>query len=157
MHLQNILNLVHFVMVWKMILSWSVCHYHLKNPGLCFPPVCSQKLSSTMIKSGSKPWLCYLSSWVIILCWWFLHNLQCSALVACWCRQVMAVTLRATALFVLMHSGIVNGYQLLFNAHTVLEPHRGTAAFFFFTHYCRFPLFLFMCMSLWQSFSWVPL
>ena len=29
-----------------------------------------------------------------------------------------------------MHSGIVNGYQLLCDAHTVLEPHRGTAAFF---------------------------
>jgi len=27
-----------------------------------------------------------------------------------------------------MHSGIVNGYQLLCDAHTVLEPHRGTAA-----------------------------
>ena len=25
--------------------------------------------------------------------------------------------------FVLMHSGIVNGYQLLCDAHTVLEPH----------------------------------
>jgi len=72
------------------------------------------------------------------------------ALVACWCRQVMAqaVTLRATALFVLMHSGIVNGYQLLCDAHTVLEPHRGTAAFFFFTHYRPFPLFIFMCLSL---------
>ena len=54
------------------------------------------------------------------------------ALVACWCRQVMAqsVTLRATEIsLVLMHSGIVNGYQLLCDAHTVLEPHRGTAAF----------------------------
>ena len=61
-------------------------------------------------------------------------------------------TLRATVLFVLMHSGIVNGYQLLCNAHTsVLEPHRGTAAFFFFTHYRPFPLFLFMCLSLFDS------
>ena len=33
---------------------------------------------------------------------------------------------------VLMHSGIVNGYQLLCDAHTVLEPHRGTAALFLF-------------------------
>ena len=47
-----------------------------------------------------------------------------------------------------MHNGIVNGYQLLCNAHTVLEPHMGTAAFFFFTHYRPFPLFLFMCLSL---------
>ena len=66
------------------------------------------------------------------------------------CRKVMAqaVTLKATALFVLMHSGIVNGYLLLCDAHTVLEPQRGTAAFSFFTHYHPFPLFLFMCLSL---------
>ena len=49
---------------------------------------------------------------------------------------------------VLIHSGIVNGYQPLCDAHTVLEPHRGTAAFFFFTHCRPFPLFLFMCLSL---------
>jgi len=66
-------------------------------------------------------------------------------------------TLRATEIFVLMHSGIVNGHQLLCDAHTVVEPHRGTAAFFFFTHYRPFPLDLFMCLSLRQSFSWVPL
>ena len=48
---------------------------------------------------------------------------------------------------VLMHSGISNGYQLLCDAHAVLEPHRGTAVFFF-THYRPFPLFLFMCLSL---------
>ena len=71
-----------------------------------------------------------------------------SALMACWYRQVMARadTFRATYLFVLMHSGIVNGY-LLCDAHTMLEPHRGTAAFFFFTHYRPFPLVLFMCLS----------
>ena len=33
---------------------------------------------------------------------------------------------------VLMYSGIVNGYQLLCDAHTVLEPHRVTAALFLF-------------------------
>ena len=33
---------------------------------------------------------------------------------------------------VLMHSGIVNGHQLLCDAHTVREPHRGTAVFFLF-------------------------
>ena len=46
------------------------------------------------------------------------------ALVTCWCRQVMAqaVTLRATEIsLVLMHSGIVNGYQLLCDAHAVSE------------------------------------
>ena len=46
-----------------------------------------------------------------------------------------------------MHSGIVNGYQLLCDVHTVFEPHRGTAAFFYFTHYRPFPLF-FICLSL---------
>ena len=53
------------------------------------------------------------------------------ALVACCCRQVMAQTdtFRATSLFVLMHSGIVNGFQLLCHAHTVLEPYMGNAAF----------------------------
>ena len=49
---------------------------------------------------------------------------------------------------VLMHIGIVNGYQLLCDAHTVLEPQSGIAAFFYFTRYHSFPLFLFMCFSL---------
>ena len=62
--------------------------------------------------------------------------------------MAQTVTLRARALFVLMYSGILNGYPLLCDAHTVLEPHRDTAAFFFFTHYRPFPLFLFMCLSL---------
>ena len=34
-----------------------------------------------------------------------------------------------------MHISIVNGYQLLCDAHNVLEPHRGTAAFFYFLFY----------------------
>ena len=56
---------------------------------------------------------------------------------------------------VLMHSGIVNGYQLLCDAHTVPEPHRGTAcSFFSILFIVFFPLFLFMCLSLWQSFLW---
>ena len=51
---------------------------------------------------------------------------------------------------VLMHSGNgnVNGYQLLFEAHTVFEPRRGTAAFLLFYSLSSFPLFLFMCLSL---------
>ena len=58
--------------------------------------------------------------------------------------MAQAVTLRATALFVLMHIGIINGQQLLCDAHTVLEPHSGTAAFFFlFTHYRPFSTFSF--------------
>ena len=83
-----------------------------------------------------------------------------STLVACWCRQFMAqtVTLRATALFVLMHSGIVNGYQLLCDAHIVLEPHRVNCSFFLFYSLWSFSNFSFyvFCHS-WQSFSWVPL
>ena len=42
-----------------------------------------------------------------------------------------------------MHSGIVNGHQLLCDAHTVLEPHRGTAAFFFFYSLSPFSTFSF--------------
>ena len=57
-------------------------------------------------------------------------------------------TLRATELFVLMYSGIVNGYHLLCDAYTVLEPHMGTEAFFYFTRYRPFLLFHFMCLSL---------
>ena len=48
---------------------------------------------------------------------------------------------------VLMHSGIVNRYQLLCDGHTVLEPHRGTPLFSYFTHIRPFPIF-FMCLSL---------
>ena len=57
--------------------------------------------------------------------------------------------IKSNITLVLMHIiGIVNGYQLLFDAHTVLEPHRGTAAFFYFTRYHPFPLFLCTCLSL---------
>ena len=69
---------------------------------------------------------------------------------ACWCRQVMAqaITLRVTIIsLVLIHSGIVNGYQLLCYAHTVLEPHRGTAAFFFFAHYRPFSFYVFVTLD----------
>ena len=75
-----------------------------------------------------------------------------TALVACWCLLTYGMsslaTLRAASLFVLMHSDIVNGYQLLLDAHAVLEPHRGTDLYFYFTHCRPFPLFLFMCLSL---------
>ena len=48
-----------------------------------------------------------------------------------------------------MHSGIVNGYQLLCDAHTVLEPHRGTTAFFFlFYSLLSFSSFSFYGLSL---------
>ena len=51
-------------------------------------------------------------------------------------------------MFVLMHSSIVNGHKLLCDAYAVSEQHRGTAAFFYFTSYRPFPLFLFMCLSI---------
>ena len=45
--------------------------------------------------------------------------------------MAQAVTLWATVIsLVLMHSAIVNGYQLLCDPHTMLEPHRATAALF---------------------------
>jgi len=73
--------------------------------------------------------------------------------VACWRLGTNIATFRATALFVLMHSGIVNGYQLMCDAHTVLEPHRGTAVFFSFTHYRPIPLFLFTLTVLFLFFG----
>ena len=42
-----------------------------------------------------------------------------------------------------MHNGIVNGYQLLCDAHTVLELHRGTAALFLFYSLLSFSTFSF--------------
>ena len=43
---------------------------------------------------------------------------------------------------------IVNGYHCCAKLILVLEPHRGTPAYFYFTRYRPFPLFLFMCLSL---------
>ena len=63
--------------------------------------------------------------------------------------------LRATALFVLMHSGIVIGYQLLFDAHTVLEPHMGTTVFFSFhslSSFSTFSFYVFVTMAVPISF-----
>ena len=47
-----------------------------------------------------------------------------------WHKQFIHI--KGNITFVLMNSGTVNGYQLLCDAHTVLEPHRGTAALFLF-------------------------
>ena len=52
-------------------------------------------------------------------------------------------TLKATEFFVLMHSGIVNEYRLLCEAHIVLEPHIRT-----FYSLSFFSTFSFMCLSL---------
>ena len=106
------------------------------------------KLKSSML--FESPVLCVFNEKVINL----FHNSQditrphglLVPLTCVWHKQL--TTLRATKIFVLIHSGIVNKYQLLCDAQTVLEPHRGTAAFFFFTYYRPFPLFLFMCLSL---------
>ena len=45
---------------------------------------------------------------------------------------ILSILINYKEIFVLMHSGIVNGYQLLCDAHNVLEPHshRGTADIF---------------------------
>ena len=48
---------------------------------------------------------------------------------------------------VLIHSGIVNGHQLLCDAHTVLEPHRGTAAFFFLSSFSTFSFYVFITLT----------
>jgi len=50
---------------------------------------------------------------------------------------------------VLMHSDIVNGHQLLCDAHTMLEPHRGTAALFLTI--LSFSAFFFLCVCLFES------
>jgi len=42
-----------------------------------------------------------------------------------------------------MHSVIINGYQLLCDAHAVLEPNRGTAALFLFYSLLSFSTFSF--------------
>ena len=47
-----------------------------------------------------------------------------------------------------MHGGIVNGYQLLCDAHTILEPHRGTAAFFYFARYRPFNFSFYVFLTL---------
>ena len=52
---------------------------------------------------------------------------------------------RATQFFVLMHSGIVNEHQLMCDAHTLLEPHRGTTAFFYsLSSFSTFSFFVFV-------------
>ena len=56
-----------------------------------------------------------------------------SALVACWCLIIAptGIHIQGKSILVLMNSGIVNGQQLLCNAHTVPKQHRGTTALFF--------------------------
>ena len=104
----------------------------------------------TVVKVRSPPFLVFLVACCLIIpptAILKLHSLT-NALVACWCRPVMAqaVTLRATLIsLVHMHSGIVNGYQLLCDAHTVLEPHRGTVAFSFLLTIVLFH-FYFLCV-----------
>ena len=60
-------------------------------------------------------------------------------------KKVILVPTKGITLVLMHTAGIVHGYQLLCNAHTVLEPHRGTAAFKNFTHYHSFLLF-FICV-----------
>ena len=78
-----------------------------------------------------------------ILIWKQFFLRPCGLLVSLTYGMNSLATLRATSIFVLMHSGIVNGYQLLCDAHTVLEPHRGTAALFLFYSLLSFSTFSF--------------
>ena len=48
------------------------------------------------------------------------------ALMACWVSITYGTNInhiKGNSTFVFMHSGIVNGHQLLCDAHTVLESH----------------------------------
>ena len=94
----------------------------------------------------------------IIWCYNILnfHFVAClSALMACSCLLLMAqtlATLRATVFLFLCTVYIVNGYQLLCDDHTMLESQGELQLYFYCTHYRPFPLFLFMCLWLWQSY-----
>ena len=47
-----------------------------------------------------------------------------------------------------VHSGIVNGSQLLYLVHTVLEPHIGELQLYlYFIHYRPFPIFVFVTLD----------
>ena len=66
------------------------------------------------------------------------------------CGMLVSITygtnisrIKGNSTLVFIHSGIVNGYQLLFDAHTVLEPHRGTAALFLYYSLSSFSTFSF--------------
>ena len=76
--------------------------------------------------------------------WLQYYCLHHPCLVACWCLIAPTVnSVEGKNTLVLMHNGIVNRYQLLCGAHTVLEPHRGTAAFFLFYSLSSFSTFSF--------------
>ena len=53
-----------------------------------------------------------------------------------------------------MQSSIVNGYQFLCDARSVLEPHRGTAAFSFYSllYFCTFSFYVFVTLTVPISF-----
>ena len=82
-----------------------------------------------------------------------------SAVIFCPCGMLVSYStnsfshIKDNRNLVLMHGNIVNGHRLLSDAHTVLEPHRRNAAFFFFYSLSSFfTFFLCVCHS-WQSFS----
>ena len=56
---------------------------------------------------------------------------------------------------VLMHTGSVNGYQLLCDAHTVPEQHRGTAAFSILLSIVLFHLYFYVFVTLDSPFSFL--
>jgi len=72
-----------------------------------------------------------------------------TAIVACSCLIISTVIhIKGNINIVFMHSVIVNEHQLLCDAHTVLEQHRGTAALFLFYSLSYFSTFSFyVCHS----------
>ena len=95
-------------------------------------------------------WLSIMN-YLVLWCRNHLYHFVCSALwwpvgvVKLWHKHFNHI--KGNRNLVLMHSGIVNEYQLLCDAHTLLEPHRGTAGLkkTYFTRDHLFPLF-FICV-----------
>ena len=66
--------------------------------------------------------------------------------------------LKGNLSIVLMHSGIVNAYQLLCDAHSVPVQHKGTTDIFLYYSLYTFPAFilLYVCQSVTAFLFWVP-
>ena len=64
-------------------------------------------------------------------------------------QQFNHIKIKRTIFF--MHSGFVNGYQLLCDAHAVPEQHRETVGLFLFYALSSFSAFFFLCV--WNSDS----
>ena len=65
-------------------------------------------------------------------------------LLSCWHKQFNQFNhIKVNISLVFIQCRIINGYQFLCDAHTVLEPHSGTAAFFLFYSLLSFSTFSF--------------